>query len=117
MKVLVCGGRNFYDWRQLEDVLYNLGKDESDEGITQIIQGGAHGADSLAEQWAIYNKVDYVTYDADWAIYGPSAGPIRNKKMLEESKPDYVVAFSGGAGTQHMIKIAKEANVPVKEVK
>lgn len=33
--------------------------------------------------------------------------------MLQEGKPDLVVAFPGGRGTAHMTRIAQEAGVPV----
>lgn len=37
-------------------------------------------------------------------------------KMLADGKPDLVVAFSGGRGTAHMVKIALAAGVEVLEV-
>ena len=43
----------------------------------------------------------------------PAAGPKRNQQMLDEAKPDMVVAFPGGKGTAHMRQIAKAAGVPV----
>lgn len=44
------------------------------------------------------------------------AGPIRNKKMLTESQPHVIVACKGGSGTAHMMKIGREAGVPVLEI-
>jgi hypothetical protein len=43
-------------------------------------------------------------------------GPIRNKQMLEEGKPDLMVAFPGERGTANMCKQAREAGVPVMVV-
>jgi hypothetical protein len=43
-------------------------------------------------------------------------GPIRNKPMLEEGKPDLVVAFPSGRGTANMMKQAREAGVPVRVI-
>ena len=37
--------------------------------------------------------------------------------MLDEGKPDLVVAFPGGTGTADMIRRAKKAGVEVKEIK
>lgn len=37
---------------------------------------------------------------------------IRNKIMLEQ-EPDIVIAFPGGAGTENMITISRQAGVPV----
>ena len=55
-------------------------------------------------------------YPADWDTHGRGAGPIRNKQMLEEGKPDLVIAFPGGKGTANMIGQAKEAGIPVREI-
>jgi hypothetical protein len=40
---------------------------------------------------------------AEWERLGRKAGPIRNQRMLEEGKPDLVVAFPGGTGTAGMM--------------
>lgn len=118
MKVLVCGGRDFYDWRLLENALNSMLKAE--HPITHIIQGEASGADKLAKQWAKYTGVPTADFPAIWRIkgeYNPNAGPERNKRMLDEGKPDLVVAFPGGTGTANMVKQAKEAGVEVIIVK
>jgi hypothetical protein len=84
-----------------------------------LVHGGAQGADSLAGLWASMRK-DSVTvrvYEADWKTHGRAAGPIRNIKMLTESLPHVIIAFKGGNGTAHMVRIGKEAGVPVYEVK
>lgn len=113
MRILVCGGRDFYDWRLLEQTLYDLLKGETENCI---IEGGASGADLLSKQYAWYNKIDYIECLADWDKHGKKAGILRNIEMLEKGKPDLVVAFPGGKGTAHMVKIAKEANIEVKEI-
>jgi excisionase family DNA binding protein len=58
-----------------------------------------------------------VQYPAQWEVYGKSAGPRRNEHMLREGKPDGFVAFPGGVGTAHLVRIAKAAGVKVWEVK
>jgi hypothetical protein len=40
-----------------------------------------------------------------------AAGPIRNKQMLDEAKPDLVIAFPGG--TANTVRQVREAGVPV----
>lgn len=113
MRVLVCGGRDFRDKELLNQVLNDLAKVEV---IDCIIEGDAEGADRLAGFWAKKHHVDLLLYPADWNRHKKSAGPIRNQKMLDEGKPDLVIAFPGGKGTAHMVKIAKEAGVEVKEI-
>jgi hypothetical protein len=48
--------------------------------------------------------------------HGRAARPIRNQRMLDEGKPDLVVAFPGGRGTTDMIRRAERAGVPVRQV-
>lgn len=113
MKVLVCGGRNFIGRTLLDSVLDFCHKEYN---ITCVIQGEARGADSLAKAWAVENKISTKNFPAHWEKFGKKAGYIRNKQMLVEGKPDLVIAFSGGAGTANMIRLAKEANIEVIEV-
>jgi hypothetical protein len=84
---------------------------------TVIIHGGARGADALADQWAVCNWLMPEVYPADWDKHGRAAGPLRNQRMLDEGKPDLVVAFSGGSGTTDMVRRARKTNVRVIEIK
>ena len=123
MRILVCGGRYYTDkdrvWRELDKIVAygELWDDQRllPHGIT-IIHGGAAGADALADHWAVHNYANIEEFPADWEQYGKSAGPIRNKQMLDEGKPDLVLAFPGSTGTAHMVKIAREAGIEVIEI-
>jgi hypothetical protein len=77
----------------------------------EIISGMAKGADSAAVDWAVVNWCKVHEFPADWKKYGRAAGAIRNQQMLDEGKPDVVIAFPGGRGTAHMVKIAKAKGV------
>lgn len=112
-RVLVCGGRTFNDHRLVGAV---LNKFHDEVGIDLIIQGGARGADELAFAWARANGVAEEQYDADWENQGSFAGPARNTRMLNEGKPDLVIAFPGGRGTADMVKKARRAGVEVIEI-
>jgi len=112
MRILVCGGRDFNDDILVRKVLFNY----IDKNLV-IIQGEARGADYLAKMWAKNYSVAYESYPADWSKYGKRAGYIRNVQMLNEGKPDMVIAFPGGKGTEMMINLAKSAGVPVTEIK
>jgi len=52
----------------------------------------------------------------EWDKIGKKAGPLRNQRMLDEGKPDLVVAFSGSGGTKDMVRRAVKAGVSVHEV-
>jgi YspA, cpYpsA-related SLOG family len=111
MKVLVCGGRNYANYLHVESVLDSI---HSEHRITHLIHGGANGADALASEWASKRGIQDVQCSANWRIHGITAGPRRNRRMLDLG-PDLVVAFPGGAGTAHMVSIAKTVGVLVSQ--
>jgi hypothetical protein len=120
LRVLVCGGRDYNDWKTLSHVLSSIDNSyESPEAIgpiSCIISGGAAGADSMAAKWARENQIPLEEFEASWYLHGSRAGFVRNALMLDEGLPDLVVAFPGGSGTAHMVKIAKKANCEVIDV-
>ena len=108
-KVLVCGDRNWSDDKLIEETLLKF-------SIDCIIQGGAKGADRIAAQFALVYNIKCLQFDANWKI-GRAAGPIRNKQMLVEGKPDLVIAFhddlANSKGTKNMIDYTKSIGKPV----
>jgi hypothetical protein len=113
MRAIVCGGRKFKDWPMLSAALDAI---HAETPLDCVITGAAPGADTLADTWARTRSIRVERYYALWRTYGPAAGPIRNQKMLDEEKPDVVIAFPGGVGTADMISRAEKAGVPVKKV-
>lgn len=115
MKILVCGGRDFRDWPRLRNVLDAVHRRVE---ITTIVHGAARGADYMAGKWARLRGVTEEAYPVDHSLDGPwpGAGPMRNLRMVRESKPYMVLAFPGGRGTGHMVKEARERGLPVYEV-
>jgi len=126
-RVLVCGGRD-YGWtvdpitkkrtanieqqRHVYHVMETL-KNSTDRKIV-IIHGAAKGADTLADEASNFFGIAAESFPADWARHGKAAGHIRNKQMLDEGKPDLVLAFPGGRGTLNMITQAQTAGIPVR---
>jgi hypothetical protein len=114
VRVLVCGGRDYDD---KDYVFRQLDRLHAAKGVECIIHGNARGADSLAKLWAITRGIPHLPYPADWNTHGKSAGPIRNREMLADSKPDGVVAFPGGKGTSDMVTISRAAGVKVWDLR
>ena len=113
MRVLVCGGRDFADETAVINYLFRV---DDDRKITAIIHGGASGADELAGKTAQLLSVPCTIFRASWRKHGKAAGPIRNQKMIDEGKPDLVVAFPGGKGTADMVRRANAVGIDVQEV-
>lgn len=101
--------RNLYD--VLDSWYWKYRKD------LEIATGGAPGADRLAQRWAEEKKLVPVIYVAEWGRLGKAAGPIRNRRMLDEFKPDLVVAFPGGTGTEGCVNEARARKIPVVRVR
>lgn len=112
MRLLVCGGRDFNDYGALRDAMNAVVGKETD---VLVIHGGARGADALAGRIAEEAHVPVKVFPADWETHGKRAGYLRNRQMLDEGKPDIVLAAPGGRGTAMMIRIAQEAGVKVVE--
>ena len=112
MRVLVCGGRDFSDYAMMGRILARY-----QDRIGVIIHGAARGADQLAWRWAVATGIPHEPFPADWNEHGKAAGPIRNQQMLDEGKPDLVIAFPGGKGTNDMVRRAIDSGVTVVDLR
>lgn len=113
-RVIIAGGRDFRDYRKLEkacDIFLSQKKN------IIVLSGGAKGADSLGERYALLKGYDCQIIKAEWEKYGKSAGYRRNVQMAE--KAHAVICFWDGKskGTKHMIDIAREREIPLRVVK
>ena len=95
MKLITAGGRDYKFIK--EDILF-LRTIKSQ--VTEVVSGGAKGADSEGERWANYHGIPITKFPADWDKYGRKAGPMRNKQMAEYA--DGLVLFQGGRGSANM---------------
>jgi hypothetical protein len=122
-RILICGGRdldsadvvNYLNKFAQCDITERLG--HSAWPVKAVMHGGARGADEGAGRWAESEGIKPLVFRAAWKRYGKAAGPRRNAIMLDQGKPDLVIAFPGGKGTQNMTELARAAGVPVIEVR
>jgi hypothetical protein len=114
MRLLVCGGRFYADKRALYAALDAV---HSQRGISCIIHGACSlgGADALAGAWAHDRGIPVDPYPVDHTLDGPwpGAGPRRNQRMFDKSRPDGVCSLPGGRGTRSMCDIALKGGVKV----
>jgi len=107
---VVTGGRTYtmqpYDWLRLDQL-----------EASALYEGEADGADICGRAWAESRGVPVRPFEVtreEWALYGDSAGPRRNSKMLaaalEEAQQTgervALAAFPGGRGTADMVRKA-----------
>ena len=109
MKIAVIGSRNFTD----QDILYRELNDIKDK-IELVISGGASGADTLAENWALDNNITVKIIKPDWETYGRSAGIVRNKQIIESCEYCYAFWDEKSKGTLFGINYCKKILKPIK---
>lgn len=110
MKICTTGGRHFGDKKAVEEVLNQFYPQ-----IDMIGVGDAPGADLLVRNWCRDKVVRFKVFVADWQKNGKAAGPIRNRLMIDTIKPDVLIAFPGGDGTNDCVSYVK-SNYPDTEI-
>ena len=110
MKILICGSRNITDYERCVEYISKIIKTNA-LTPTVIIHGGARGADTIANTFAIQHRLPTLVFKPDWST-GKSAGYIRNGQMVEIA--DAVIAIWDGQsrGTNHTINLGIEKGVP-----
>jgi hypothetical protein len=112
-RVVVAGSRGFEDYalmeRKLDALLSRLDNIE-------IVSGGARGADSLGERYAVERGFRLRRMPAYWHAFSKPAGHIRNRRMSWYGT--HLVAFWNGQspGTRGMIDFAKEDGLSLRVV-
>lgn len=120
MRVIVCGSRDYTNFTLIEGALIDLVVNESPTAHLTVVAGGARGADALAAMAARGLRLTVEEHPADWVGRGRVAGFERNKLMASLGA-DLVLAFKDDmhptlarGGTEHMVKLAIEAGIPVR---
>ncbi|OEJ24309.1 hypothetical protein AS594_07200 [Streptomyces agglomeratus] len=119
MRVIVTGSRH---WRDRGAVYEALNAVYQEHGSFVLVHGDcATGADAMAHDWAgVANqlvRVEEQRFPAAWEARGKAAGPERNERMVKAGA-ELVLAFPlpGGKGTQHTMKLAREAGIEVRVI-
>lgn len=115
--VIVCGG---HDYADRDRVFAALDLAHARAPITLLVHGACIdrktgellGADRWADEWAIDRGVPVERQPADWATWGKSVGPMRNKQLAEAGAHG-CVAFPGATGTASMINQPERAGIAV----
>jgi len=106
VKVIIAGGRDYtlsnQDIERLESIR---------EKVTEVVSGGAKGADSDGEVWAELEGIPVRRFTAEWSKHGRGAGVVRNRGMVEYANA--AVVFSGGRGTRTLFELAGKANLVI----
>lgn len=114
MRLAIIGARLFDDYELLKREVISRFKVSE---ITQIVSGGAKGADTLAEQFGLEYGIDMAIFPAQWDRHSKRAGYIRNTQIAQYA--DCAIAFPIGAskGTYDTIRKMEELGKPVTIIK
>lgn len=106
INLAIVGSRTFTDYELLKQHI-------DPANIAAIVSGGAIGADTLAERFAVEHQLQMIIFKPDYAKHGRAAPFIRNTDIIEAS--DAVIAFWDGksTGTLDSIKKARKLGKPV----
>lgn len=104
MKLAIIGSRTFDSFAKGWSVFLSM---FPEGGITEIVSGGAQGADAVGKAIAKKANIPYREFPAEWKVYGRSAGMKRNVDIINAC--DEVLAFWDGQsrGTAHSLSLAR----------
>lgn len=112
MKFAIVGDRKFTNYKLMREELKKI------DNITEIVSGGARGADTLAEKWSLeYLGKKATVFNAEWNRWGKGAGSIRNRKIWEYADEGIAFLAIGSRGTKNSIECANFFGKKVKVVK
>lgn len=118
-RLLVTGSRYYQNRDAVERALLIAFDMLDSDGPRILVQGGAHGADSLSAEVAREQGWEIEQHKADWENLGRKAGALRNITMLD-TQPDVVIGFpdapqgdkSRSRGTWHCLGEAERRKIP-----
>ena len=119
--IVAACGRDL-SWPQ-EQIASALLQRSGGRAVHLLPHGGARGADQAIGLAAHQLGWPVQSLPAEWGRYGRSAGPIRNRRLLEpalaeaqaHTSPSFsasvlVIAFPGGAGTASLVQQARRCS-------
>lgn len=106
MRMAVIGSRGFRDRLRMAHEL-----EPYRAKVSQLVSGGAQGADRLAEAWAIAHGVETRIFHPE----GTGRGAYHRRNRLIAENCDLLIAFWDGrsAGTRYTINYARKIGKPV----
>lgn len=113
MKVAVIGSRNIVDF----DTAYRLMCENIPKNCSEIVSGGAAGADTLAEKYAKEHGLHLTVFLPEYEKYGKAATLIRNTKIVEYADIVYAFWDMKSLGTTKSLDKCIKTGKPFKIIK
>lgn len=127
MRILVTGSRDWIEWETVWNALYEESQKAPANGTVTVVHGDCPtGADRMARGWCADMAHHFETFwrgvsiveerhPADWKRYGKSAGPRRNREMVNLGA-DLCLAFirNNSPGASKTAEWAERAGIPTR---
>jgi hypothetical protein len=106
MKLIIAGSRQL-NLKSPNRQLLIREMDRFKKFVTEVVSGGAIGADMFGETWATNNRIPITRFIPDWDKLGKKAGVLRNQEMADYA--DGLLVFWNGhsKGSADMIARGK----------
>jgi len=117
MKIAIVGSRRFVNYAMFSSKVDEILKD-TDKSNLIIVSGGALGVDSMAKDYAKYNKLGYLEFLPDYQKYEGKIAPLKRNELIA-NECDKMIAFqlNNSNGTNHVVALAKKLGKKVKLIK
>lgn len=114
MKIIVCGSQDFQDQQLLTKTLREYTKRHK---VSIIVLGQALGAETMAAEWAMENKVRLSIVPTNRKIQGAEATIDRNTRIVESNRDAAAVLhFMGCETSEDLCQRALRNNICVDDV-
>jgi hypothetical protein len=113
MRLVVAGGRRFYDKARVYRLLDRI---YAETPNLEIVTGLADGADTFGLEWAKERGVKYHEYPAKWRVNGvfdKGAGHKRNREMAKFGTAALIFWDGESTGSASMIKYGHQYELNV----
>ena len=116
MKLIIAGSRGLNPGMYFIDELITLYTGSGDVKVTEVVSGGASGADTSGEAWAMFRSIPVKTFKPNWDQYGKSAGPRRNSTMADYGDVLLLIWDGESRGSASMKREMEKRNKPIWEI-
>jgi hypothetical protein len=114
-RLLISGYRGCWNLNVISEEIEKAIAGPNRDDAVLILGDCPTGVDKVATDYAIKQNLEAVIYEADWSV-GRGGGPIRNREMIVDGKPDFGLLFMSpkSKGTKNMKDQLQQFKVPFK---
>ncbi|WP_141733238.1 SLOG family protein [Oligoflexus tunisiensis] len=114
MKIIVCGSQDFQNKQLLSKTLREYTQRHK---VSIIVLGQAHGAETMAAEWAMQNNVRLSIVPTNRKMQAVEATEDRNKRIVESNRDAAAVLhFMGCETSEDLCQRALRNNIVVDDV-